>query len=895
MLEILAHVVDLLAVPDQLRFARASKRSREIVYEDSRWVRRLRIMGCWNEGEARRRKDSSLQTTPGGVTLRSEEESTAIRSNGLVSEATHHRVRDRMVSPADAKSSNRGFEEINLSYTSGMEQAQSHRIDEHTLPLHIFSTVQSMRGRARQEYCKVYRSLYPFYKDAITCTVHTNALVFQKYRDPDHQARMLSNLSRFARSDCSDGWSGRVERLTAIEDAFQVAVTRELEHGIEIDDLVGKVRKYCYVLTSLGRQDTTMDILLSKSKELGSDILFDDPSDFIHYRGPEDSSSQPTFRFFSGLSAACKEQLSILEKVLPPGIDFLEAYFQRVEKIISHYLSNLLIQAKGTRLELYLKAVSITYRQCIAFGDSLNYASDPPEKFPRAMEDMIKRIFDPHATLYLDQEYAFFKLKLERDVGNWETQLSEQDENMQTMYMANVNRHADKRDFLSSFKKVVMMPVNVLPSFPSVSPFGAKSATAKALVNGETQATTQPGNHILQIQSQNPTASPGNTPDISRASSPHPVVEAPTTELAAKAAIMTTRMEGIRSLFSIEVALNLVHSTKSSIERATVFVIPEGAFAEKARRQCLLIFVLLLQTLGTRHIRAGFDKALEHLTSYNPRKIADHTSNRVTPLVTFLELVNVGDLIQQMLDVFYEQELIATHLAERDDLLDPATKEKKRFESMLDERVAAGLNKGIEVLISEVEYLCATTQKPEDYNPESVTDTTTSSAPDPTQPSATARQIIDCISSHTSMLSNSTDAPLLDVFNQEVGLRLWSTLCKHLKRQRISTTGAVTLIADTSLYYNFICTSLARKKSQADLRQYFESLRELSMLYLVDVEGRGKDGGKELAALVADQGGRWRGVWRAEEVLEFVERRADWLVIRGSVEKAMFGQGCTVM
>ena len=36
---------------------------------------------------------------------------------------------------------------------------------------------------------------------------------------------------------------------------------------------------------------------------------------------------------------------------------------------------------------------------------------------------------------------------------------------------------------------------------------------------------------------------------------------------------------------------------------------------------------------------------------------------------------------------------------------------------MLDERVASGLSKGIDVLMDEVEYLCATEQLPTDYNP----------------------------------------------------------------------------------------------------------------------------------------------------------------------------------
>ncbi len=46
------------------------------------------------------------------------------------------------------------------------------------------------------------------------------------------------------------------------------------------------------------------------------------------------------------------------------------------------------------------------------------------------------------------------------------------------------------------------------------------------------------------------------------------------------------------------------------------------------------------------------------------------------------------------------------------------------------------------------------------------------------------------------MLVGSTEKTMLDVFNGEVGLRLFTAVCKHLKRQRISTDGAIKLIAD---------------------------------------------------------------------------------------------------
>jgi recyclin-1 len=267
---------------------------------------------------------------------------------------------------------------------------------------------------------------------------------------------------------------------------------------------------------------------------------------------------------------------------------------------------------------------------------------------------------------------------------------------------------------------------------------------------------------------------------------------APSTELAAKAAIMNSRLEGIRSLFSIEVALNLIHAGKASLERVARFVQLGGQSGEESKEQCENIFINLLQILGNQHIKPGFDRAVNHLSRYKPREVADHSTHGVAPLVAFLELVNVGDLIQQMVDVFYIQELIAANLTDRDDFLSPSAKEKKRFEQMLDERVAAGLNKGIDVLMDEVEYLCGTMQLPSDFNPPAGADGVVQMQD--IGPSKTATQVVEMVSSHTSMLVGSTDKNVLDVFNQEVGLRLFTALCKHLKRQRISVDGAIRLI-----------------------------------------------------------------------------------------------------
>jgi recyclin-1 len=522
----------------------------------------------------------------------------------------------------------------------------------------------------------------------------------------------------------------------------------------------------------------------------------------------------------------------------------------------------------------------------------------------------VMQCFERHIDLYLTEELTFFKSRSNEEVTRWEKELSEQQANVESFFMSNVQRQAAKRDFLSSFKKVVMMPVT---AFPLSSPFASsKPAPAQAAA-------------ILDTTSRPMTPSLG---DPNRTSTPLP--EAPTTELAAKAAIMNNRLEGIKSLFSIEVALNLTHLAKASIERAAIMVRVEGKLGAAAKEQCETVFVELLDVLGSKHVRPGFDKAVEHLGNYNPRQVREYRAQGqdptaaqatgVEPLVTFLELVNVGDLIQQMVDVFYSQEMVATKLTDRDDFLNPAVKEKKRFEQMLDERVAAGLNKGIDVLMDEVEYICATTQLPTDFNPSAAAnlnkkDGSRNAVPDiDIGPTATAKQVIDTISGHTGMLIGSTDKTMLDVFMQEVGLRLFTLLCKHVKRQRISSAdgGSIKLISDLNHYSSFI-TSLRQKP----LIPYYAALRELGQIYLVEIDPPGTyfGGGpkakrasllpstkasktslqaKELATIIADNQ-RYHGIFPAEEVYEFAERRADWYLVKGDVERAMYGVGCVVM
>ncbi|KAH9910007.1 exocyst complex component Sec10-like protein [Xylariomycetidae sp. FL2044] len=872
--EILVSILDYLPVPDLLRFARTSWRMREMVYDDTRWVARLKSLGCWNEIEARKRFEEAMRRKRDAAGRANSNAGPspvpAIQGAFTIFDAALEE--ERRNTQTDAASLPResrldGFETLSLKPS----QSKSPYEDPAVL-LDVLNNVRSIRGHAREEYGKVYGALAPFYFDLVRAKTHAEPIIFKAFRDPERQAQMLSNLLTFAKSDWADGWDEREGKLMNMMSIFESAVLREFEQGYEFWDVDGRMKRYAHVLHFLNGGHASVDLFIQKHPILDDRDVLGNPIDCINQAPRDDISLEPSRLFFESLARKVNEQSEIIARIFPQAGAVFWTFVDKIrEDVIMEYITPLLDETHDRHIGSYLKAVSGLFEQCVHFVRTLA----PPKNSDGPLEEHAKeialRVFEPHLDLYLQEELDDFTKYAEGEVDNWEQRLSEQEATVESFYMSNFNRQADKNDFLSSFKKVVMMPVTVLP-------FGSSKPTSVSAANG---STLQPS--VAGTPGSSRPHTPGLGGTFDRSGSPLPS-EAPNDELKAKAALMANRLEGIRSLFSIEVALNLVHAAKTSLGRAAKFVTLGGQAGEEAREQCEAIFVTLVRVLGQTHVKNGFTKAVDHLSRYNPREISDHSQTGVAPLVMFIELVNVGDIISQMVDVFYEQQLAAQKIADRNDFMDPAGLAKKKFEQMLDESVAAGLNKGIDVMMDEVEYLCATTQSPTDYNPPPPSEEVGLTKDPDIGPTTTAKRVAELVSSHTSMLKGSTEKTMLDVFNSEVGLRLFTAICKHIKRQRISTEGAIKLIADMNLYFEYI-----RTLRNQDLLAYFKALRELSQIYLIDARHA-----KEMATIIAD-GDRFGGIFRAEEVYEFAERRADWYQVKSKVEKAMYGLECNMM
>lgn len=100
------------------------------------------------------------------------------------------------------------------------------------------------------------------------------------------------------------------------------------------------------------------------------------------------------------------------------------------------------------------------------------------------------------------------------------------------------------------------------------------------------------------------------------------------------------------------------------------------------------------------------------------------------------------------------------------DFMNEVNKEKKSFERLLDDCVAQGMDRGIQVLLSQVEFILSHEQRKEDYNPPS------DSMPD-LKPTKACQDTIQCLKTNTSMLVGAAEKGTMDLFFSEIGRRFF--------------------------------------------------------------------------------------------------------------------------
>ncbi|KAH9847985.1 exocyst complex component Sec10-domain-containing protein [Lenzites betulinus] len=631
--------------------------------------------------------------------------------------------------------------------------------------------------------------------------------------------------------------------------------------------------------------------------------------------------------FVVEILGALEEHGSRAVRVFPPDANVLIAFADRLaNEVVGEYVTSLLTRAREISNEIFLKASAASFKEAWRMVDVIvKVASAKDPQFPKTKaEDVVYRMFEPNMDEYLDEEVEFVKQSFEMTCRAWEKTLSEHSAAASATPSADTARFLGshnpaqvKRTVLASFTDVLLLPVTIVPRTvgkavgAALTTGGSAAVQGIAMLNpqrwGGTGAVGQGPFPFARMGSWNAGAKDGYVRDFEKGgdealfdvggdeedeeveekekvdekrestatarssmtvsttadslSTTATSVSADSTKSASHA---PPALDNLDLLLSLDTALELIHADRESMKRAETFSGYPGEYGHRVRDTIEEIFVLLLQALGERHIKPGFDGAIQQMRSFQP---AEHEETKsVAPLLQFFELVHIGDTMQSMMQVYFDKEL-APHI-DRHDFLNTVVREKKHFEDVLDDCVAGGLNAATDALMNQVEHIILKLTKPREYYPPE-------DSPLELGPTEGCREAIKCLQMHCQLLKGSTSKEVLEVFYQEVGIRLIAILQKHLKRQIISLNGGFQVIADLNAYHTFIASLRV-----ASITSEFAYLKMLGHVYVVE-------DAKDLAQIVRDVT-RYGGAYRPEDIYEFIQRRSDWKKIEKTVDKTMY-------
>lgn len=663
--------------------------------------------------------------------------------------------------------------------------------------------------------------------------------------DPVVQSKILSNIKNFNKCNIVDPeyFQEVVTNYNILKESFVNSCLNEMENNFNNRNY-GVVGKFIRILLQTDEQNIAIDFFNSK----------------IEY---------PKLVIDGNVSKLTTEYISKiwdpLKRYLKENIEMIDILFERQYSIVPTFYENFvqytILEGIDQLLELsdsnqdsdskFLNFFPTVYFECVKkccneLPDSVNGSMNLPDNktYHQSLNELLNVYLEPKVIKYLNLSIGQFERVLERQFKNFKI---EQENKIKTDLLNMTTKKQidyDDQNMESLKKEDSENKMNFLDSFTKVF----------RITNNKREDNEEKLNNDLTN-------------------------------------LMNTNLQNIKNLINLELCYNVVQQAHDKVDTLLRFrCIPQLGLV--INEKCEEVFKVLVKIMSRDHIKPAFEKAINLLEEYDITNQntfeTENIEKSVEPLINFAELINIGDIILQMISIFYNNEMVNKKIVDNKDSnkkniwQNQVLQTKKNFEVTLDNFVAEGLNIGINKLFDQIKLVLSTSQLPTDYYP-SPTD-----PPKDTIPTKCAKKVIEILSNHCFLLIGATDKGTVDVYQQEIGRRFFIILVEHIKGQIISTKGAVQLICDVNYYYDFINNRLKQK----NVLPYFQGLKNICSLYLID----SKDS-KELGKLICDLG-KFQGIFTQEEIYEFVQRRQDWIAVKREVEKVMYGFGvkdCVIM
>ncbi|KAJ8664074.1 hypothetical protein O0I10_000352 [Lichtheimia ornata] len=741
-------------------------------------------------------------------------------------------------------------------------------------------------GVARLQFKRLYEYLMPYYIDLRH--KHRESRVLLEYgQEPVKCGELLSRLVSFGNCHAVDDWKEINESLDAVCQYFETASLQEFEIAYDVTS-TAEMKTFADALIALSPVSSALcqQTFIQKHPIFSNNDNAKPENNFKTSR----NDLEPFKGFMADIKNAFVEQSHVIAKVFPEEMDMFYLFVDRaLEDVVSEYVSSLLATAHERDQLLYLNTMSTVLT---SVRDTINALTggDLPINIDRERGiNLLYKLFIPFLDDYLSEEQLCVKTKSQELIDEWNLSSGVRRGDDPTSRLSNQSRETFKRNYLMAFKKVMTVPVDLVSSAATTIASPILSTLRSSEDTTTTKSPSSLGSPVSEESSLQIT--PPRTPEVtpitvssppppknkslllSRQSS-HQSLRSQDTARSADLKWAMHELDMMQDFLSLDTVLQLIHLNKDAERRVEQFLnigFP-GRMQNEIQKAYEQIFVQLARFLGNQHIKPAFDRAIEHLDSYTPDMDSlEQSPGDVPPLTEFFEMVHIGDVIQQMVQLYYD-ERISKHV-DKFDFLNDVNKEKKVFERILDDCVACGMDQSIQVLLAQVEYILVHEQKPEDYNPRGdvLTDL---------KPTKACQDTIECLRSNTSILRGAAEKSTMDLFFNEIGRRFAEVLYKHLKTVTVSEQGGFQYISDMNAYNDFAVT--LRQKS---VTPYFSALKALANIYIIS-------SAPDIKNMIHDME-RYHGLLKVEDLLEFAACRSDWPAIKRVVMRDM--TDCSIM
>ncbi|EHN06388.1 Rcy1p [Saccharomyces cerevisiae x Saccharomyces kudriavzevii VIN7] len=787
----------------------------------------------------------------------------------------------------------------------GLQQVHSNEEEEITLldenddqnSLRIFELYKSFTAQnSKKIFVKFYRC-YNSYARKLYNNNLANFFPTSYSNDPLKQTKILNFIKKYNFSNKND-----IETFTRIETNFNIlreifinSVLKESELNYQSNNLAA-VARFMKILLISNEESNAIEFFKSKADLPPSLTVLPSNDELFWAEQPreEDSggstvifNSKNLDTFLNQLRDFLNEKIKLADILFkdefPVILQFIESFIQ---DILLDILNNILLsyseflKENGKDSKANYECVPELYFTFIKkFDTELNDSVNAGANFRKVVRDLLNLYLEPFVVNYMNQTTRVFESFINSQLANYDTQVQDkQREQNAKIY----NTLKDQTDASSASNNELPNDLSIITETSKTVP----EADSKPSTIHQSVHSTDISNDKLDFLS--------SFTKIFKFSNNENQRLKQQLQLAYNLNLISNNLQNIKSLISLDLCYKILQETSEKTDQIYKFHTIESLLP-LIKLRCQEIFKILITQLNKNHVKPAFEKAILLLQKYNPNEIEQieikfnslsPANTQVEPLVQFTELINIGDIILQMISIFYKNELIPKKIIDKNkDFLNDVIQLKKNFETSIDDFVAEGLNIGINKLMDEISFVFKTLQLPDDYNP-----------PPPSRnspirdikPTKCAIRVVELLSNHCFLLTGATDKGTIDVYQQEIGERFFNEIVKHLKKCFISTEGAIWLICDLNYFYDFI----ANKLKQKNVVPYFVGLKSIGQLYIIS----GKDS-KELGKLISDLG-KFNGIFTEEEIYEFVQRRSDWVRVRKDVEKVMYGLGirdCCIM